>query len=604
MKVVKAYRSSSIISVLLLLCLLLRSTLSQGQNPIENSRKENFIDRILEDSFGFNSSKIAEPANFTSVETGPTTEDPSSDQNDEPIGLPISGSIPEEISVTNTIFLELRDTSSTMNQEQLNSFLTITVGFLSFHLFEGNYFMPSLVEREGIEVVFIRQRRLQEQNDNVTVPLYVLFQVTGMVYEEENALTNDFDQVLETIFVEKEGDYLDALKFVDENYFSSLNEANIVHDLEMDDIKSAGSSEEKDQQPVEDTPTRPFPDIFPEETNDTSGNDRIQGEFLSVGAIVAISISAVVLVAMVAVLIYCVHKKKSIADAKDSKQKAPSQKKRPWNRRGGSNTGLEKQNLLRNHHTTSDKRSDLASNDDLESQAMYSYNQASSGSVYTNGSKLYSNQSHNYGSDGMSYAFSLEPGIEPSVVGSVTTNDRRGIPNNGNDIPIREIPQVSMTTNLDNGSVSHNKMTSSNREEHATNDHFGNIKIEPVPSELELTESELEMLPSNIRTSNDEGDRVQKENEDINGDQSRNKTLTRKILAPAGKLGIVIDTTIEGPKVHSVSKGSQLSGKIFPGDIIVAIDAVDTRAMSASSITAVMVKTASQTRTLTVRGSS
>jgi C-terminal processing protease CtpA/Prc len=56
--------------------------------------------------------------------------------------------------------------------------------------------------------------------------------------------------------------------------------------------------------------------------------------------------------------------------------------------------------------------------------------------------------------------------------------------------------------------------------------------------------------------------------------------------------------------VHNVNKGSRLTGKIFSGDIIIAIDDVDTRAMSASAITALMVKTANQQRTLTVRTSS
>jgi C-terminal processing protease CtpA/Prc len=67
-----------------------------------------------------------------------------------------------------------------------------------------------------------------------------------------------------------------------------------------------------------------------------------------------------------------------------------------------------------------------------------------------------------------------------------------------------------------------------------------------------------------------------------------------------GKLGIVIDTTLEGPIVHKINPQSPLEGSLFPGDIIVAIDDVDTRAMSASAITALMVRTANLRRTLTV----
>jgi C-terminal processing protease CtpA/Prc len=70
--------------------------------------------------------------------------------------------------------------------------------------------------------------------------------------------------------------------------------------------------------------------------------------------------------------------------------------------------------------------------------------------------------------------------------------------------------------------------------------------------------------------------------------------------APPGKLGIVIDTTFEGPVVHSINPKSPLEGTLFPGDIIVAIDDEDTRAMSAAAITAIMVRTANLRRKLTV----
>jgi C-terminal processing protease CtpA/Prc len=86
------------------------------------------------------------------------------------------------------------------------------------------------------------------------------------------------------------------------------------------------------------------------------------------------------------------------------------------------------------------------------------------------------------------------------------------------------------------------------------------------------------------------------------------KTEKANMLAPylnmkhlsLGKLGIVIDTTLEGPIVHKINPQSPLEGSLFPGDIIVAIDDVDTRAMSASAITALMVRTANLRRTLTV----
>jgi C-terminal processing protease CtpA/Prc len=76
--------------------------------------------------------------------------------------------------------------------------------------------------------------------------------------------------------------------------------------------------------------------------------------------------------------------------------------------------------------------------------------------------------------------------------------------------------------------------------------------------------------------------------------------IKREVIAPPGKLGIVIDTTIQGPVVHKVNKNSPLQGILFPGDIITAIDATDTRSMTASAITALMVQTANQQRRLTV----
>ena len=76
--------------------------------------------------------------------------------------------------------------------------------------------------------------------------------------------------------------------------------------------------------------------------------------------------------------------------------------------------------------------------------------------------------------------------------------------------------------------------------------------------------------------------------------------ITKTITAPAGKLGIVIDTTLEGPVIHKVNMLSPLEGMLKAGDIIVAINDVDTKAMGSSAITALMIKTANQKRTLTV----
>jgi len=74
----------------------------------------------------------------------------------------------------------------------------------------------------------------------------------------------------------------------------------------------------------------------------------------------------------------------------------------------------------------------------------------------------------------------------------------------------------------------------------------------------------------------------------------------RDCLAPAGKLGIVIDTTSRGPVVHQVKAGSPLEDSIFVGDRIIAIDDVDTRNLSASAVTKIMARKCNEPRTLKV----
>ncbi|CAB9524829.1 expressed unknown protein [Seminavis robusta] len=149
--------------------------------------------------------------------------------------------------------------------------------------------------------------------------------------------------------------------------------------------------------------------------------------------------------------------------------------------------------------------------------------------------------------DNASYAYSLEPGIEPSVAG--------GVPQNV--VPSSGASAMSYTVYPGGSSVA--SMTSGT--------------------------SSFAFLKMPIANRNGGG---------ISGKP------TKDVLAPAGKLGIVIDTTLDGPVVHKVNPGSALEGKLKSGDIIVAIDDVDTRAMTAASITALMVKTANQRRKLSV----
>ena len=113
-------------------------------------------------------------------------------------------------------------------------------------------------------------------------------------------------------------------------------------------------------------------------------------------------------------------------------------------------------------------------------------------------------------------------------------------------------------------------------------------EISLVPSDLQLTESELAMLPSGLKSNSTEGRAPE----------------TRVVIAPPGKLGIIIDTTVEGPVVHRINPGSSMMDKLSPGEIIIAIDDVDCRAMSASAITQLMIKTTGRERKFTVVRSS
>lgn len=75
---------------------------------------------------------------------------------------------------------------------------------------------------------------------------------------------------------------------------------------------------------------------------------------------------------------------------------------------------------------------------------------------------------------------------------------------------------------------------------------------------------------------------------------------SRKVTVPEGKLGIVIDTTVDGPLVHSVKPTSPLFGRVFPGDIVASVDDIDTHAMTAVELTDLFSSTSDYCRELTV----
>jgi hypothetical protein len=66
------------------------------------------------------------------------------------------------------------------------------------------------------------------------------------------------------------------------------------------------------------------------------------------------------------------------------------------------------------------------------------------------------------------------------------------------------------------------------------------------------------------------------------------------VFAPAGPIGIVVDTTKHGPAVHSLKPTSPMLGLITPGDLIVGLDDMDTRNMTAASLTRLMARKSNQ----------
>jgi len=76
--------------------------------------------------------------------------------------------------------------------------------------------------------------------------------------------------------------------------------------------------------------------------------------------------------------------------------------------------------------------------------------------------------------------------------------------------------------------------------------------------------------------------------------------VCRDCYAPPGKLNIVIHSTKDGPAVHTVKDGSSLEGEIYPGDLIISVDNLDTRTCTAEEIMNMMASKGDQERKITV----
>lgn len=82
--------------------------------------------------------------------------------------------------------------------------------------------------------------------------------------------------------------------------------------------------------------------------------------------------------------------------------------------------------------------------------------------------------------------------------------------------------------------------------------------------------------------------------------QGLHSIVCRDCFAPPGKLKIVIHSTKDGPAVHTVKAGSSLEGHIFPGDLIISVDNVDTRSYTAEQVMKMMTARTKFERKITV----
>jgi hypothetical protein len=76
--------------------------------------------------------------------------------------------------------------------------------------------------------------------------------------------------------------------------------------------------------------------------------------------------------------------------------------------------------------------------------------------------------------------------------------------------------------------------------------------------------------------------------------------VCQDVYAPPGKLHIVIHSTKDGPAVHTVKEGSSLEGHLFSGDLIIAVDNVDTRGYTAEQVMKMMASRSAFDRKITV----
>jgi hypothetical protein len=454
--------------------------------------------------------------------------------------------------------MELRSTSTLLIGQTRILFLAVTQSFLQKHL--RNILDPSTVQVQLVGQSLLQGRRRQlrslQENDNDVGRLKLDLSITADAQPSSN--DNWFQLQVILAFLEHEAEFLQALQDTGDAYFNSI-ESTIVA------VAEPSSTLAPTPAPV----SFPWPDNeSPTTDDDTKAQDNNENDlFLPLGVLIGIGVAGgAVLLLMCA---FCMKRKLKA-------------KRTTTGEEGASFTSESSPAVVGSEIRTSslplqysrsksrdDDRTDAAS-EIVENQTLYSY--------VDNTSFIPSGDADTLaGADTMSYAYSLEAGFEASVMSGTSQEQGggRGVPTEIGKPASPTLPPINITTSTRASSRTSSKPP---------------VELAPnlslATSDLELTQSELAMLPSNLRDDDEE--------------TGLEELPSRVVYAPAGKLGMVVDTTVEGPVVHSVNKTSALRGKLFPGDVIIAIDGVNTRAMSAEDISKLMIKTVNKRRKLTV----
>ena len=515
---------------------------------------------------------LSPTSSSTSEETLSPTTAPSIDSTDTPTtasfieGPASTPEMPtEDFSVTvnevGNVLLELVSTPGMLMFDTENKFLVTTRAFLILNI-QGIESVTLDIVRQykkgnGIVQGGGNRRKLQESN-----ALFVDLMVSARrTLSDTETVPFDFDSHLSEVFLQYDKEYVQALKETGDPFFYTLESVRLAID---DDTN----------------PPTKSPTFLPEEEDSA---------LFSLGFIVGIAIGGAVLMALMILFgRHLVQEKRK--DTTFNQPQIPASGQHGWRDRN--------QYAWRRTKRGKPNKDAFSVNSDLESQGLYSY--AQDNESFMGGSIIRTNSLA--GVDTQSYAYSLEPGVMSVVSGSTLSQKAT------ESVPT-EIPRIETNTE---GSANRQFTGSSVISSEFGGSGFEAKDIGSPLSEIELTEAELAMLPSNLGNSDEEI-----------------HLPTRQVIAPPGKLGVIIDTTVEGPVVHHVDDTSALLGKIWPGDIIIAIDDVDTRgmyfisifentprnfgliselflppfsAMPAPDITALMVLTANKERNLTVIG--